>query len=239
MSRKRKDGYPLHSRSFLLNEFSTELMNFLSLFFQANLEVMVWIHGGFLQFGSGHEPGLRPSGELARKMNTVFVSFNYRLLSLGFLALDQLANEGQNGSSGNYGLWDQVVALNWIQDNIKSFGGDPFKVTLFGSDGGAASIMALSSNPDLSHLFRSSWLIGPATYFNVSFTDVSRRNHNGFLKRSGCQTIQCLRSLTPTNVVKLFLGNDDPSFRINDQNDLPIQGIFPEQLIVLDGNFQS
>lgn len=196
---------------------------------------MVWIHGGFLQFGSGHDPGLRPSGELARNLNTVFVSFNYRLLSLGFLALDQLANDGPNGSFGNYGLWDQVVALNWIQENIRSFGGDPKKVTLFGSDGGAASIFALSSNPDLSHLFRSTWLIGPATYFNVSFNDASRRNHNGFLKRSGCQTIDCLRSLTPANVVKLFLGNDDPSFRINDQNDLPIQGIFPEQLIVLDG----
>lgn len=197
---------------------------------------MVWIHGGFLQFGSGHDLGLRPSGELARKLNMVFVSFNYRLLSLGFLALDTLVNGGgPNGSFGNYGLWDQVVALNWVQENIKSFGGDPAKVTLFGSDGGAASILALSSNPDLSHLFRSSWLIGPASYFNLSFSDASRKNHAGFLKRSGCSTIHCLRSLTPTNIVKLFLGNDDPSFRINDQNDLPIQGIFPEQLILLDG----
>lgn len=198
---------------------------------------MVWIHGGFLQFGHGHQPGLRPSGRLAKNMDMVFVSFNYRLHAMGFLALDQLANSGANSSFGNYGLWDQSVALQWVQQNIKAFGGDPRKVTVFGPDGGSASILALSSNPDGSQqkLFRSAWLLGPALFFNHTFDETSHRNHNLFLQRSGCDSAECLRSLSPRSVVQLFLGKDDPSFRINDQNDLPIQGIFPEQLIVLDG----
>src|SRR4051812_23788944 len=115
---------------------------------------MVWIHGGFLQFGNGHQPGLRPSGKLAKKTNTVYVSFNYRLHALGFLALDQLANSGANSSLGKYGLWDMTVALSWVQKNIKAFGGDPKKVTVFVPDGGAASILALRSNPEASRPFK-------------------------------------------------------------------------------------
>ncbi|KAI1309491.1 Neurotactin [Halotydeus destructor] len=202
----------------------------------ANLEVMVWIHGGFFEFGHGHQPGLRPSGKLARKTDTVYVSLNYRLHVLGFLALEQLANSGPNSSFGNYGLWDQIVALNWIQRNIKQFGGNANKVTLFGPDAGAASILAIASNSDYSHLFRSAWLLGPALFFNHSFAESSHKNtHNGFMDRTKCDSAQCLRSLPARRVLELFLGNDDPAFRINDQNDLPIQGIYPEQLIVVDG----
>ncbi|RWS15414.1 acetylcholinesterase-like protein [Dinothrombium tinctorium] len=200
----------------------------------AELPVMVWIHGGFLQFGSGHQPGLRPSGRLTKKLNTVFVSFNYRLHALGFLALDLLANSGANSSFGNYGLWDQMIALEWVQKNIRSFGGDPKKVTVFGPDAGSASILALMTNPDAKKLFRSSWLIGPALYMNQSFETVSHHNHNHFLVNSGCNDAKCLRTLSAKNVTQSFLGRDDPSFRINDQNDLPIQGIFTEQLIVVD-----
>lgn len=198
---------------------------------------MVWIHGGFLQFGNGHQPGLRPSGKLAKKMDTVFVSFNYRLHALGFLALDQLANSGANSSFGNYGLWDMTVALAWVQQNIKAFGGDARKVTVFGPDGGSASIFALSSNADSRQLFRSAWLLGPAFYFNHTFGETSHRNHDFFLQRTGCDSADCLRSLSPRSVLQQFLGKDDPSFRINDQNDLPIQGIYPEQLIVIDGKY--
>lgn len=197
---------------------------------------MIWIHGGFLQFGSGHQPGLRPSGRLAKNLNIVFVSFNYRLHAMGFLALEQLANSGANSSFGNYGLWDQMVALEWVQANIKAFGGDPKKVTLFGPDAGGASILALLTNSDAENLFRSAWLIGPALYFNHSFDEISQHNKNGFLQRSNCSTSECLRMLPAKKIVDLFLGKDDPSFRINDQNDLPIRGIFPEQLMVVDGN---
>ncbi|GFT60603.1 carboxylesterase, partial [Nephila pilipes] len=92
----------------------------------AGLEVLVWIHGGFLQWGSGHEPGICPSGRVAKRLNAVFVSFNYRLGALGFMALDVLSQMPQD-ARGNYGLWDQIVALQWVQHNIRAFGGDPEK----------------------------------------------------------------------------------------------------------------
>lgn len=92
---------------------------------------MVWIHGGFLQFGSGNEPGISPSSKLAQKLNVVFVSMNYRLYTLGFMALDLLSNDIMTDSRGNYGLWDQLCALQWVKDNIRNFGGDPRKVSSY------------------------------------------------------------------------------------------------------------
>ncbi|KAG8185550.1 hypothetical protein JTE90_017556 [Oedothorax gibbosus] len=200
----------------------------------AGLEVMVWIHGGFLQWGSGHDPGLCPSGRVAKRLNAVFVSFNYRLGALGFLALDTLS-ETPRDAHGNYGLWDQVVALQWVQHNIRAFGGDPDKVTVFGGDSGAASIMALRASESARGLFRSAWLLGPAVTFNRTFDDLSQHNRAFFLARTGCNDSTCLRRMSAKQVADSFLGKDEPSFRIRDQNDLPITGIFPEQLIVVDG----
>ena len=68
-----------------------------------------------------------PSNDLVRSANVVFVSFNYRLNVFGFLALDILSSTDQHGSSGNYGLMDQITALRWVQQHIGSFGGDPNK----------------------------------------------------------------------------------------------------------------
>jgi len=69
-----------------------------------------------------------PSSDLIRNANVVFVSFNYRLNVFGFLALRVLSSTDAHGSSGNYGLTDQMAALRWVQQHISSFGGDPSKV---------------------------------------------------------------------------------------------------------------
>ena len=198
---------------------------------------MVWFHSGFLHFGSGHMNNIRPNGKLSRDSNFVLVSFNYRLQAMGFLALDLLANSGANSSFGNYGLWDSMVVLEWIQRNIHLFGGDPRKVTLFGSDAGSAMIMALMTNPDSQSLFRSVWLTDPALYFNRTFSEASNYNHNNFLSRTECHDIDCLYNLSAEAVLRAFIGDDDPSFVVKDQNDLPIQGMLNKQLIVIDGQF--
>ncbi|XP_023228559.1 uncharacterized protein LOC111628933 [Centruroides sculpturatus] len=202
----------------------------------ADLEVMVWIHGGFLQFGAGNRPGLCPSAKLAKKLNMVFVSLNYRLHSLGFMALDLLVGSILADGFGNYGLWDMIVALQWIQDNIKNFGGDPKKITVFGPDAGASSILAMISSKVGRELFRSAWLIGPAAIFNRTFEELQKHNTAFFLARSGCRDVKCLKQMSSKEILLSYLGKDDPSFRIRDQNDLPIQGIYPEQLIVVDGD---
>ncbi|XP_035214010.1 neurotactin-like, partial [Stegodyphus dumicola] len=207
---------------------------------RAGLEVMVWIHGGFLQFGSGHQRGLSPNGHLAYRLNTVFVSFNFRLHVLGYLALDTLLSNFLEDSRGNYGTWDQLVAMEWIRNNIHYFGGDPTKVTVFGPDGGAASILTMMTSSHFQNTFRSAWLLGPALVFNRTFTDSSHHNRAHFLEKTGCaMDTQCLRKMTPKEVTGAYIWNDDPSFRIRDQNDLPIQGILPEQLIVVDGDLLS
>nr|XP_037276590.1 fumonisin B1 esterase-like [Rhipicephalus microplus] len=199
----------------------------------ASMDVLVWIHGGFLQLGSGHQPGLSPSGRLAKLTNAVLVSFNYRLGPLGFLALTALGNEV------NHGLWDAALALTWVRDNIRSLGGDPEKVTVVGADAGASlalAILAAGPQAGWERLFRAAWLDGPSSVLNRTYAQVAKHNKAFFQQRSGCANATCLRGLSGHDVIKAHLGKDDPSFRIRDQNDLPIQGIFPEQFLVVDGD---
>ncbi|XP_032805241.1 carboxylesterase 1E-like [Petromyzon marinus] len=119
----------------------------------ARLPVIVWLHGGHLTRGSGHEEGLAPGEETAAQTNAVFVSLNYRLGALGFLALKELSDENLEHTSGNYGLMDQLKALRWVQKNIEVFGGDTGNVTLLGYEAGAVCALALASSPAARGLF--------------------------------------------------------------------------------------
>jgi len=112
--------------------------------------VLVWIHGGGFAGGSGAVP-IYDGVALARQ-DVVVVSINYRVGVFGFLAHPELTAEA--GSSGNYGLMDQVAALRWVQRNIAKFGGDPAKVTVAGQSAGAASVHALLATPSARGLFR-------------------------------------------------------------------------------------
>jgi para-nitrobenzyl esterase len=101
--------------------------------------VMVWIHGGAFVFGSGGD-SFYAGSEIARRRGVVVVSINYRLGGLGFLAHPALAAEDPaRPTSGNYGILDQLAALEWVQRNIEGFGGDPAQVTLFGESAGGFS----------------------------------------------------------------------------------------------------
>jgi len=113
------------------------------------LPVMVWIHGGGLTLGWGHQRGY--DGTHLANQGVVFVSINYRLGALGFLAHPLLNAEA--GTSGNYGLLDQVAALKWVRRNIAAFGGDPGNVTIFGESAGGTSVHALLASPLAKGLF--------------------------------------------------------------------------------------
>lgn len=102
--------------------------------------VMVFIHGGSFTSGSAGDT-FSDGGNLASRGDVVVVSINYRLGIFGFLALDD------GVTNGNYGLNDQITALTWLRQNIKTFGGDPDRITMFGQSAGAASIRALLSSP--------------------------------------------------------------------------------------------
>merc|ERR1711959_574836 len=109
-----------------------------------NLPVMVWIHGGSLHAGSAP---IYPGEVLANAGNVVVVTINYRLGFLGYFAHPEL-------SEANFGLLDQVKALEWVRDNIESFGGDPSKVTIFGESAGGTSVLALMASPLSKGLFQ-------------------------------------------------------------------------------------
>lgn len=113
--------------------------------------VMVWIHGGALVSGSSKET-LYDGARLARE-GVVVVSINYRLGVLGWLAHPDLSAESPLGISGNYGLMDQVAALEWVKRNIASFGGDPDGVTIAGESAGGLSVLYLMASPIARGLF--------------------------------------------------------------------------------------
>lgn len=115
----------------------------------AALPVMVWIHGGGFEMGSGSSPLY--DGTSFAQDGVVLVTVNYRLGAFGFLELGHL--DPSRAGSGNLGLLDQVAALEWVRDNVAGFGGDPDNVTVFGESAGAMSISLLLSMPRAAGLF--------------------------------------------------------------------------------------
>lgn len=113
--------------------------------------VLVWIHGGSLIGGSSSE-GLYDGAALARR-GVAVVSINYRLGVLGYLAHPELSAESPDHVSGNYGLLDQIAALEWVRRNIAAFGGDPANVTIAGESAGGLSVMYLMASPRARGLF--------------------------------------------------------------------------------------
>ena len=116
-----------------------------------NHPVMVWIHGGAFRQGSGSLPAYS-GASLARK-GLVVVTINYRLGDFGFFAHPELTREARGAATGNFGLMDQIAALEWVRKNIAAFGGDPGNVTIFGESAGAASVIVLMASPKARGLF--------------------------------------------------------------------------------------
>ncbi|WP_269714905.1 carboxylesterase/lipase family protein [Caulobacter sp. NIBR2454] len=113
--------------------------------------VLVWIHGGALISGSSSE-GMYDGGALAKR-GLVVVSINYRLGVLGYMAHPELSAQSPDKVSGNYGLLDQIKALEWVKRNIAAFGGDPANVTIAGESAGGLSVLYLMASPKARGLF--------------------------------------------------------------------------------------
>ena len=111
----------------------------------SKLPVAFWVHGGAYFNGYGHE--ITMDGDAWAKRGVILVTINYRLGIFGFLAHPELSAGTPDGTSGNYGTYDQIAALKWVHDNIAQFGGDPNNITVLGQSAGAASIKNLVSSP--------------------------------------------------------------------------------------------
>lgn len=106
--------------------------------------VVIWFHGGWFQIGDpSQEEAMDPTELISTgKLKAIFVSVGYRLNVFGFLAGDALKEETDGKEVGNYGLWDQRLAIDWVHQNIAAFGGDPANVTLAGRSAGAYAVQA-------------------------------------------------------------------------------------------------
>jgi len=168
--------------------------------------VMVWIHGGGFVMGSGSYEMYR-GANLAAQHEVVVVTINYRVGPLSFLALPELAREDPNGSTGNYGLFDQIAALQWVHDNIAGFGGDPDNVTIFGESAGGRSVCGQLASPRAAGLFQRA-IIESGRCDDVQTLAQGFENSREFVKKLGCageDARSCLRAL-PANKLAMSLG---------------------------------
>lgn len=142
----RNDGAPQSENCLFLNIWRPEGTTA-----EDNLPVVVYIHGGSLMTGSSWwEPN---DGTGMAEHGIIMVTVDYRLGVFGYLALPELAAESPTGTTGNYGLLDQIAALKWVHDNISSFGGNPDNITIAGESAGSSSVNAVCASPLAAGLF--------------------------------------------------------------------------------------
>ncbi|MCC7132165.1 MAG: carboxylesterase family protein [Gemmatimonadales bacterium] len=148
--------------------------------------VMVWIHGGSNLNGSGASSWYDGT-ELARR-GAVVVTINYRLGIFGFMGDSALAAESPHGAAGNYGLMDQLEALRWVQRNIRGFGGDPNRVTVFGESAGSIDLMHLVASPLSKGLFHRAIAESGAPFAGMPNLAATHRAASFLAKQLGADT---------------------------------------------------
>jgi para-nitrobenzyl esterase len=168
------------------------------------LSVIVWIHGGGYSNGSASMP-LYWGDRLAHK-GVIVVTVAYRLGPLGFLAHPQLTRESPHHSSGNYGLMDQIAALEWIQRNVASFGGDASRVTIAGQSAGAMAVSALMASPRAKGLFQraigeSGGLFEPLQLAPGYLLTNAEHDGEKYAASLGASSVQELRRLPATEML--------------------------------------
>jgi para-nitrobenzyl esterase len=184
----------------------------------AKLPVMVWIYGGAYLEGAGSTP--YNQGDTLAAKGVVFVSFNYRLGSLGFLAHPELTKESPHGASGNYALMDTLAALQWVKQNIAAFGGNPANVTIFGESAGAAISAALVGSPRAAGLFQKA-ISESGTWMGLTLAPMRTR------ESAEQQTVKVAAEIGATSLAALrALSADDA------HNKLPKQGMIIDGYVV-------
>jgi para-nitrobenzyl esterase len=164
------------------------------------LPVLVYIFGGGFQNGDGSEP--RYDGESMARHGMVAVSVNYRTNIFGFFVHPQLTKESPNHASGNYGLLDEVAALEWVQRNIAAFGGDPKHVTIAGESAGSIAVSALMASPLSKNLMAAAIGESGAAFSSLPPQPLADAEQNGvkFAGAAGVNTLAALRAMTAEQV---------------------------------------
>lgn len=218
------------------------------------LPVMVFIHGGSLVSESSFTP-LYLAHKMVRGKKVVSVSIQYRLGPLGFLATESLSYRTGNSSnpSGNYGIMDQVLALHWVQHNIRAFGGDPDSITVYGQSSGGTSIFMLLASPlflsvnpftgDTKPLFHKAISMSGSVVINTPLKRAQRDNAV-IIQRTSCKgmtlekELECLYKIPASEIVVAALGNTNlyPYWNNGEHiSVLPFPGDYQPGIGIVDG----
>ena len=148
----------------------------------------------------------RPSARYARSRDVIFVRPNFRLGVLGFLSIDALTEKERPPTSGNYGLTDVIQALNWVQLNIRNFGGDPDRVTLLGYKAGASMVLTLAFS-EHSHLFHQIWAFSGSALMSKMTLEHANIQNERFAEDHNCSDVNnvydCLYNLDSEELIEL------------------------------------
>ena len=197
-------GVPMTEACLTLNVYAPENAT--------NLPVYVWIHGGSFILGAGihYDASSFVSTSIQHEVPIIFVTINYRIGLLGFLADRELYDEksgiDNRSTTGNYGILDQIMALGWIKDNIRGFGGNPEQITVGGqSAGGISTIIMLSSSLVKQNTFQRAIIHSGSLWPNfISPLQIAIDNSGSILRTTtNCTTVQCLRNLTTDQILSV------------------------------------
>jgi para-nitrobenzyl esterase len=222
------------------------------------LPVFFWIHGGAYQAGSGAEP--RHDGAALAKKGVIVVTINYRLGVFGFFAHPHLTAESPHRASGDYAFLDMIAALQWVQRNIASFGGDPRRVTIAGESAGSDAVSRLMASPLGRGLFQHAIGESGAAFGTMPEMPLASAETNGvaFANALAGDTLARLRQRTPSELLALetapntdwkfgpdvdgwFLPQPIAAiFAAGQQNDVPlIAGWNRDEGVVFEGMFND
>jgi para-nitrobenzyl esterase len=202
------------------------------------LPVLVYIYGGGFQSGGSGCPIY--DGEAMAKKGVIFVSINYRVGVFGFLAHPELTQESEHRTSGNYAILDMIAALEWVQNNIEQFGGDPDNVTIAGQSAGSFGVNYLTVSPLAKGLFHKAIAESGAGFQSSPFRpgmDLQAGENAGleYAKKFGTESIADLRAKSAEEISKTQGGMSFPiidgyvipesimdAYKSGHQNDVPV-----------------
>ncbi len=187
----------------------------------SRLPVLVYIHGGGFNGGCGHEKHF--DEPVWPGKGVIGVTLNYRLGPLGFACLPELQEEA--GECGNYGLYDQLCAIEWVRRNISAFGGDPEKITIMGQSAGAMSVQQHCMSPLSDGMFRAAVMSSGCGMTNMLMSTPEKVYPfwQEVMKRLGCKNLDDFRSVSPErlfaewqNAKKEIKGGNMSAFPVKD-----------------------
>lgn len=193
---RRGESYTYSEDCLFLNVFAPEKT-------EERLPVIIYIHGGGYTGGCGHEKHF--DEPVWPTKGVIGVTINYRLGPMGFVCLPELEEEA--GFTGNYGLFDQLAALNWVHDNIAAFGGDPDRITIMGQSAGAMSVQQHCLSPLGAGLYQGAVMSSGGGVSKMLCATPAKTHYDYWktaMAKAGCDTLEQFRAVSPETLFQAW-----------------------------------